>query len=281
MFLMIEEDFIGYFLASVVRAALGRRTVGLLFRGREAALGGTFRMRLKRALLKALRQTPKSTSLSIVPFSIEPRLAEVADGWIDDIQLWDVEDLVPPPSRLSGQLVDMAAGRGLVVSLGAQSASKGLDFFTSAWCSDPDLRDRWLFVVAGEVGQHDPAQTERFSSLGGVIVDRLLSDAELASLYAVASVVWVIYSPEYNQASGIFGRAVQYDRPILVRRGAAIESHAIELGARAVAVDFGEVSQVPGALSAAVALTTIPHVNIEAMRRSNLGRIFSALQGRN
>lgn len=279
-FLMIEESFGGYVVAAVVRAALGRRTVGLLFRGREAVSGNSLRLRVKRMVLSVLRRVPNISTISIVPFNVDPRLAGVADAWIDDPQLWDVEDTSLTTTPLSVDLVAAANGRGLVVSLGGQSEAKGFRFFAKAWAEDRSLRDRWLFVAAGKVAVAEMSLAGILRAEGGVVIDRFISDAELASLYGVADVVWGVYAPSYDQASGIFGRAVQYDVPILLRRGSTIEAHGRELSARAVAVDYGDVAQIGKGLDAVVLTPSADLRKREEMRSWNVATLVAALADR-
>lgn len=280
LFLMVEEGFAGYVVAALWRALLGRRTVGLLFRGREAVLGDSSRLRLKRYVLGGLRRVPHVTTLSIVPFAVDRRLATVADDWIDDPQLWDLEDNAPESTPLSEAVHAAAGTRGIVVSLGAQKAAKGFDFFTRAWLEVPELRRQWLFVAAGKVAEPESQAAMLFEAEGGYLVDRFITNAELHSLYRVADVVWGIYAPFYDQASGIFGRAVQYDVPILLRRGSAVETYGRELGVRQAAVDYGVVSQLVPALVAACAISPLPSDRLEAMRTRSASVLNAAVMGK-
>lgn len=248
LFLMIEESLAGYVASALVRAATGRRTVGLMFRGREATQGRTSRLRLKRLLLMALRRVPLVSTLSIVPFSLEPRLAKIADGWIDDPQLWDLHDMSAPDTPLSLSVKAAAGQRRIVVSLGVQNEGKGFNFLTEAWTTDALLRRDWLFVAAGKTGPEVKAAAARFREAGGMLEDRFISDTELASLYGAAHVVWSVYSPVYDQASGIFGRAVQHNAPVLVRRGSLLEQHAKILQADARAIAFDDPEEIGAVL---------------------------------
>ncbi len=89
-FLTLEGAFALYCLIAPSRALIGRRTVGLLLRPRPALTGQSLRLRIKRYILKWLRRLPQIQTLSILPFSVEPRFADIADGWIHDPQLWDL-----------------------------------------------------------------------------------------------------------------------------------------------------------------------------------------------
>lgn len=279
-FLMIEESFAGYTAAAAWRALWGRRTVGLLFRGREAVAGVSWRLWLKRWWLGLLRRTPDITTLSIVPFSVEPRLTTVADDWIDDPQLWDVDDVNPVPTPLSLAVRAAAGDRRILVSLGAQNTSKGFDFLTKAWRESPDLRGEWLFVAAGKVAPAAREAATGFAREGGFLVNRFITEAELASLYKGADVIWGVYAPFYDQASGIFGRAVQYDVPILLRRGSAVEKHALELGARSAMVEYGATNDLARALQAAAETDASPVDRTSAMRARSEGIMRIALFGR-
>jgi len=278
-FLMVEENCAGYAAAALWRAVMGRRTVGLLFRGREALEGKSPRLRLKRWGLRLLRRVPGVTTLSIVPFRVEPGLAEIADDWIDDPQLWDLEDLSPEPTPLSEAVRGAAAGRRLVVSLGIQNEAKGFCFLAGAWSQSPSLRADWLFVAAGKVASEELPVAAEFVANGGYLVDRFISDAELASLYKAADVIWGVYAPFYDQASGIFGRAVQYDVPILLRRGSAVETHGLELGARLATVEYGVTGDLAGALEAAAAAEVSRGNRAPEMRARSEAILRAALMG--
>lgn len=279
-FLMVEESFAGYMAAALWRAVMGQRTVGLLFRGQEALSGKSPRLRLKRWGLRLLRRVPAVTTLSIVPFPVEPRLAEIADDWIDDPQLWDLQNLSPEPTPLSEAVRGAAEGRQLVVSLGMQNEAKGFHFLAGAWSQSPPLRADWLFVVAGKVPPEERHVATEFVANGGYLVDRFISDAELASLYKAADVIWGVYAPFYDQASGIFGRAVQYDTPILLRRGSAVEAHGFELGARLATVAYGAANALAGALQEAAETEASPVNRTPAMRARSEAILRAALIGR-
>ena len=82
--------------------------------------------------------------------------------------------------------------------------------------------------------------------------DRLLTDGEMMSLYACADVVWSCYSPEYDQASGIFGRAVQHGVPTVVRVGSNLHSLSTEIRHPTITLAWDN------AMAASAALQTLP-----------------------
>ncbi|WP_421729114.1 hypothetical protein [Brevundimonas sp.] len=276
-FLMIEENFFGYAIAAIVRALQGRRTAGLLFRGREAAEGQSLKLRNKAFLLCVMKSLTPVTTMSIVSFSVLPSIARVADDWIDDPQLWDIEDLSTPPSPLSADLVDLAAGRNILVALGAQNREKGFDILARTWLEKPEIRSRWLFVAAGKVAPSAWDIANAFAEAGGGLVDRYVSDDELRSLYGAATVIWALYAPDYDQASGIFGRAVQYEKPVLLREGSAMANHAAQIAARATTATYNDAGSVILGLEAAAVSPAQNQRHSHLMRERSQALVFAAL----
>ncbi|EDX80022.1 hypothetical protein BBAL3_1179 [Brevundimonas sp. BAL3] len=116
-----------------------------------------------------------------------------------------------------------------------------------------------------------------FVGAGGVVVNQFISDEELSSLYGTATVVWGVYAPHYDQASGIFGRAVQYGKPILLRRGSSIARHAEVLGARAVAIDYGDPEAAVKGLRQAVEGSPSISSSPQDMRVRSIGIVLAGL----
>jgi hypothetical protein len=101
-----------------------------------------------------------------------------------------------------------------------------------------------MLVVAAGAAPPDAREAARvFVEAGGLLIDRKLEDAEIESLYTVSSVIWACYAPDYDQASGIFGRALQLGVPVIVRRGSVIERFSSGLTVPILALEFGNMSQ--------------------------------------
>lgn len=235
LFLMIEESLAGYAVAALWRALLGRRTTGLLFRGPD---GGSMGSRIKRAILSGLKRLGPVSTLSIVPFDANPALAGVCDGWIYDPQLWDIEVQAPPSIPLSREVEAAARGRRVLLALGLQTEVKGFEVFCRAWLASAAIREDWCFVAAGAVDESLKEVAAAFAGAGGQLFDRFVTDEELNALYGVADLVWCVYHPNYDQASGVFGRAFQFEVPTLVRSGTALSRLARSLGARWLETGF-------------------------------------------
>jgi len=232
-FLMIEESFALYFCVAMWRSLFGWRTVGLLFRPGPTSEGASFRLRLKRLLLRMLKKMPRVQTLSIIPLSLEPCFDKIVDGWIYDFQLWDMSaadrktysalltgagDCPQDARALHDKLRAKAAGRRVVTAIGIQNRQKGFDRFAQAY-DDKNLRARWLFASGGKIAPACTPDKSALNAAGGVTIDRFVSNAEILALYAAGDVIWCAYDKAYDQASGILGRAVQFGRPVIVREG--------------------------------------------------------------
>lgn len=232
---------------------------------------------MKQLVLGGLTRVPLIHTLSIVPFPVTPDLQRVASGWIHDPQLWDYEPSGAVVTDLSRRVQKAAGGRRVLVALGMQNRSKGFELLCQAYLASPALRDDWFFIAAGQVAPDMADIAQAFVDAGGMVVDRFVDDDELRSLYGVADMAWSLYHPIYDQASGIFGRAVQVDVPALVRSGSAISRLAGMLGARRREADFDPVSVV-AALQAPEPLAP-GRVDIGELARVSLDTLQDALAG--
>lgn len=259
--LMIEESFVAFTMIAMTRALRGRRTAGLLFAGAGLVNSRGIKAAAKRFVLRFLTKVPNITVLAITPFAVVPGLVKLADGWIYDPQLWDLDDAAPRSSPLADEVRKAAAGRTVVVALGRQGREKGFDRLVRLWRSSAILRDRCLFVSAGKVDDNLQADAAVFQDAGGYLVDRFVSDDEMLSLYGVSDLVWALYDQVYDQSSGIMGRAIQLGRPSIVRGGSQLEDLARHLGVPVVTAPWDDdPGAVDAILSSVGRLATDPSV---------------------
>lgn len=218
LFLMIEEAFISYIVICLLRAVVGRRTVGLLLRPMPFVASSRLRCRLKRMLLHWLKRFEAVQTLTVLPFTVLPAAAFVARDWIYDIELWDLTD----EERAAVECLRQERRPGdrlVLMSLGRQSARKGFDLFIESYERFAGLRDRFRFIACGKVAPGLLGRATVFRGAGGVAVDRVISDAELLGAYAASDLVWCLYPPAGDHATGVLGRAAQLGIPVFVREG--------------------------------------------------------------
>lgn len=227
---MIEAEPLRYVVLAALRSLVGRTTAGFLLRPKPLFAPVSVRHRLKRLALRWLKRFPGASTISFLPFDVEPRLADVATHWIYDPQFWDLHYPQDVTHQVAGGELTRTAkadagGRTICAALGRQDESKGFEGFASLYASRADLRDRFLFVVGGSVIPALQGEVERLRACGGMVLNRFIERAELFDLYYGADLVWCCYVPTYDQSSGVFGRAVQLGIPVVVRAGSMIETY--------------------------------------------------------
>lgn len=250
------DDYLESFTAlCAARSLLGRRTVGLSIRAETAVRRRDFAGILKRGWLRALRGMPGAHFVTLMPMWTEPGLKRYASDWMYDLQLWDLPWLDAPdapPAELVGELRRVADGRRVVVAIGHQRRVKGIHYFMELY-ADPEIRRRHLFVCVGPDWDLDTAEVERFRASGGLFLDREVRDEEILPLYGAADVIWACYHPDYDQSSGIFGRAVQLGQPTIVRSGSYLCTLQRGLGAPGWALPYDDVAGARAVLLGACA----------------------------
>lgn len=282
-FAMLDDDIAGFIGASLANVMRGRKTVGLFFRPHQCFVPGRVKYALKRALFTVLRRLPGTTILSIVPFYANPKFSAVADDWIYDPQVWDLDyvDHATADRELGEAIVKAANGRHILVSLGLQNEEKGFNYLCRLWNERTDLRERFLFVSAGALGSTCDGIARTFSANGGYLVDRWISEPELFALYDVATVVWSCYDPAYDQASGIFGRSYQLNRRCAVRAGSYLQTQGEQLGHAIIALPYNDVDGGAAHLLAeadTIAPGTRPmRRDVSQLRQESLGKLLAAL----
>lgn len=220
-FPVVEEAFLFYVLASLFRAATGRRTAGVLFHPLPVVTSRHPVEGMKRALLRLLAGVRGVRTLTVLPFSIAPGLAAIATGWIYDFRFWDLTDeereeveTLRALRRLNGRLV--------LSALGAQCRRRGFDLFAATYARFAGLRDRFQFISCGRIAPALAGHAAAFSEAGGVAVNREISEAELLGSYAASDAVWCLYPSPCDQALDIVGRAAQLGIPVVVERDSVI-----------------------------------------------------------
>jgi hypothetical protein len=243
LFASLDDHMLSFGVIAAARSLLGRRSAALFLRAQKCFDTGRWYYPLKRLAFRTVRRLPRLTVASIIPFDIAPRHAEVAHRGVFDPQYWDLYDggtlRRPGRTALSDEVRVRAAGRNVLCVIGALSENKGLGFLDETLERFPDIAEHTLVVAAGRTSEHAKALTARLSVAGAMVVDRFITDAELESLYGVAHGIWACYAPDYDQASGVFGRAIQLGVPPVVRKDSLIATFAVANGLGCLPVAYG------------------------------------------
>lgn len=244
LFATLDDHLPSFMAVAGARSLNGRRTTALFLRAQKCFETGRFYYPVKRRLFQALKSLPGLTLASITPFSVMPRHREVAHAGVIDPQYWDLHDGTalrsPASSALSEEVRARAGGRHVMCALGTLSQNKGAAFLAETLHRHAELTDKILIVAAGHVATDAVRSVRRMAEAGALVIDCFVSNEELESLYAATDSVWACYAPDYDQASGIFGRAVQTGVTPVLRAGSVAEAFATKHGVDHVHVPYGD-----------------------------------------
>ncbi|WP_448658011.1 hypothetical protein ACPVPU_11150 [Sphingomonas sp. CJ99] len=248
---MLEQRTLTNLATMAFRSIMGRPTLCLVFRASYAVRSTSMSLRIKRALMRLVRSLPRAGLVSIVPVDADPAIAPYVNDWIYDPELCDLsnEQLMREPGEMAARLRALAGRRMIVTAIGTQSADKGFDYFANLWHQVPSLRDRFLFVSAGRVVTGSDGAAAQFESDGGMLINRRIDDDELLDLYKASDLIWCCYAPSYDQASGIFGRAVQFAKTAILRQGSISQSFATVIDQPSIALPWNQADEAARQLS--------------------------------
>lgn len=237
LFATLDGDIDRFLLIAAVRSLFFRPTCGIFIGPLHyIKRPANWRELLRTFGLRMVKRLPRVEVLSIIPHPVRPLLSRITSGWIHDPQLWDLcsrSDPLPV-TDLSRHVGRLKAQRKVVVYLGKVSKRKGLHDLVRLTAG---LEQEFLVVVAGQLLDDGKQAAQELRERGMLVEDRFISDDELLSLYGVADYVWCVYPPTYDQASGVFGRAIQLGVLPVIRSGSVLDDYTKFIGANAVALE--------------------------------------------
>lgn len=224
VFATLDSDLLGFLIVSLARALQAKPTTALFLRPLQCySKLPSLRLWLKRKLFQSLCLLPKLTILSIIPYYLCPQLNRVSHAWIHDPQMWDLWLDGRPcleHTELSLRAEAARRGRQIIIYVGKTSEAKCFSELVELACRE---KDKVLVVVAGMVDKKHRTMADKLISIGMIVENRYVSDDEVFSLYKIADRAWCRYSPTYDQASGVFGRALQLGVVPIIRDGSLLE----------------------------------------------------------
>ena len=199
------------FFTILLRSFLLRPTFLLSVRT-EDLINTSVRSSVKRILMWTFRNFPRIRVISIHRNAHEQQLKRYVSDFIYDIQFWD-RPYVMGSSEIPQELIALNNVDKICIVPGGLNYKRDPNELQSVAQASPDIK----FVIAGK---SDLGALNLLHNLENVIViNRYISDGELEWLYERATYVWAIYPNSVLRPSGVFGRAMQYGRIVLVRQG--------------------------------------------------------------
>lgn len=286
LFATLEDDTAFFFVVAILRAVLGRRTVAIFMSPRLCFIGGFIKTTVRRYAFRLFKRLRSVTLLSILPFYLDQRFASVADDWIYDPQFWDfdkrIENADWPDSALAQDVKRQSHGRPILLFLGGPSFFKGFPFMAEILRTAPAITDQLMIVVAGKVPEDQRRSAKLVSEAGGLVIDRYLTDDEVVSAKRCATCLWACYHPSYDSSSGLFGRAIQLRKQVIVRQGSYVDIIASHLKYPVHRCAFDDVEEGVALLKKIGQGEALPQSDDIAMtcRDQSVARLRAALENR-
>ena len=229
VFGMVDDGYLQFFLVSMLRLFLFKDTAGFFVRP-QTCFNNTVISKVKFFMFWLLCKIPKIHIYSLMPHNLYPELEYVCNDFIYDPELWHLHgksDISIADQDFS--LPDLNSGEGPTILLcGSIATHKGIKDLREILCNGHLLDIGYRVIIAGKTPEHEPSKIIRceLESLGCISIDRYISDSELDYLYEIADYIWCSYDHQYDQASGIFGTAIQKGKMPIVRAGSLISRFA-------------------------------------------------------
>jgi|APSaa5957512535_1039671.scaffolds.fasta_scaffold02472_12 glycosyltransferase involved in cell wall biosynthesis len=240
----IEDGVVSFFVISLLRSFLQKKTIGLMMSPWDCFRPNKVKDIFRRFAFLTLKGLSQVKIICIVPFDVDPRYKRVADYWIYDPEFWDMHVL--EERRMATQVVSSTAknittGKINLLYLGRANSEKGFDFLAKLFLDNEDLFLKFHLSVVGEVSESSALAATRLRKAGAHVVDEFVSDESMFEFIRQASLLWCCYSPRYDASSGIFGRAIQFNKLPLIRKSSRLVDLAATLGKDVVTIEFGNL----------------------------------------
>jgi glycosyltransferase involved in cell wall biosynthesis len=219
----LDDDVLGFVIISLIRALFRRNTVALFIRP-QSCFGNNIKSNIKYFIFWSLSKVKAIKIFIIVPSFIGNDYHKVSTDWVHDPQMWDVFDSPKIESlSLSETIFRNAKNRKIISFIGRVSLDKGIATLINLINHNDNLCNSYFFVIAGIFDSEAIKLFESVKAKNIILINRHLSNSEINSIYYKSSLIWCCYNKTYDQASGIFGRSVQYGKIAIVRKGSSIE----------------------------------------------------------
>lgn len=256
LFGTLDDDVRGFVLIALARMMLGKKTAALFLRPHSCFGPSGLQTKVKHTIFAFFARSRNVSVCTILPFELEPRYREVATYGLADPQLWDRQILPFEPSTDCVRRLKKEAGRRKIMAfIGTASPFKGVAQICEMMAHNA-WDDSVCVVFAGRVPDDTQRYVRKAEKRGAVVFPRFVSNDELDAIYEVADLVWAGYEPGYDQASGNFGRALQFGKVPVVRSGTMIARLARLMNYPVIAVDFDDPAKSVSALQAPLTATS-------------------------
>ena len=244
--LSIEDGVMSFFFISLIRALLRRKSIGIMLSPWDCYRPNKPSDKLRRFAFIMLKKLDHVKVICMIPFEMDERYRDIADDWIYDPEFWDmhaIEERRSVVRNIAKSVKNTPTGKLRLLYLGSASSEKGFDFLAKLFLENKHMFTKFDLSIVGKISKPYQHIARHLREAGAHVVDEFVSDERMFSFIKKSSLMWCCYSPNYDASSGIFGRAIQFNKIPLVRSSSRLEKLAGLLGKHAVTFEFGNVDE--------------------------------------
>lgn len=252
VFATIEDSFLFFVACSMIRSTFGKKTIGISLEAGDTAKSSSVKSSIKNILLSLLDKSVGSRIYTIIPQFINPGNPHSNADWIYDPAFWDlcVKGTLDTIGRIPDAKSLLPAALGdkgsIILYLGSIDPRKGFGYYVDFVQLSKDKGYDFRFIAAGYCGPGArPQDIARYVDLGGVLLNRRLTEEEVLFLQSISDIFWAHYHPSFDQSSGVAGRGFQLGKTLIVREGSIAEKLLKVLGGKFVSSRWGMIDDLP------------------------------------
>jgi len=221
----------------ILRAILGQENIVFSIRTEFLFFPG-IKHKIKRIIFKIMRKIPNIKTISIHKNKDNKKFDNYINEYIYDIQYWDL-NYFDIKYKKPKEMDEFKSRKKIMVILGIFDKRKASNELVDLIKSNIELP--FTFIFAGKVSQDNKKIIEQHKDC--FIINRYIKNEEMFYLYKIADIVYCYYS-EDNRPSGIFGRAMQFKRYILVKKGGYLDRYHKEYKGLLPVNNLNELNQI-------------------------------------
>lgn len=232
---LIEETWLFFLCISLIRTISGKKTSGILMTI-ENCFNDNFQSRTKFHIFRFLSRRHNISIISIQPTTIRPHFAQVTNHWVHDPQLWDysgrnrrsddfLAKQIKAAQKKAPKNINSTKNQIILSFVGSVTTVKSAIYLSQIIQQYDEFKNKVLVIIGGKIAPDCRAAIDNIKDRNILIFDRFITDIEIETIYAHSDYIWCCYHPRYDQASGIFGRAVQFGCGTIVREHSMISEY--------------------------------------------------------
>ena len=166
---------------------------------------------IKLPIYMLIKYTTNTKIISIHKESIRKEYDKFITDFIYCLQYWDLRLINVrriKPKELNKNITNIISIIGEFND--KKSRKELLKYLKNNSCT------RYKFLFTGKILEEDSEFLKDHPDC--IVIDRNISNEELFYVYETSTFIWCFYSPEVNRPSGIFGRAMQLEKQIIVKK---------------------------------------------------------------